>query len=109
PIHERRSPRDGDGRTKLEAGEQQPGAFRVPCQPRAFRAADPKDAQERGREEREGVNRAAEQQRENARPDDFRSKCCEALERDRNVDGGGRTVSPTGVRVATRLKATCTR
>ena len=57
---------------------------------RAGAAADPQSDQEHGQDDREGVDRGAEHQRQQPRPDDFGAERVQAGERDGDVDASTR-------------------
>ena len=70
----------------LHPAEREPRTFEPARQHRADAAADPEAEEEHGENQREGVDRRAEEQRERPRPDDLRRERRHAGERDRDVD-----------------------
>ncbi len=79
----------------------------APREDRAEAAADAESGQEHGEDDREGVGRRAEHQRQHAGPDHFGSKRAQARERNRHVDGWSavtRLVEPDGHRGIRRVR-----
>src|SRR6185369_9564520 len=65
------------------------GTHQIARQYRSDAAADAEADEKRRHDQREGVGGGAEQQRQNARPDDFRGQRGTARQRNRDVDHTG--------------------
>ena len=85
PAHQRGRPRNTEHDAHLTARQEQTRPARPARGPGAGRAADPETRKERRRDHREGVDGAAEQQREDARPDDLGPQRGESGQRNRRV------------------------